>query len=108
MAVDGDSLTVVAVVHAAIGVDADRAGGHIRQIAVFVLVARGLCFRAGRNDLLLRAQIDILVRIAEDVAVEMRQSRVALDQILQLAVGDLFAELLSGQTVEIVEPVAVH
>ena len=83
--------------------------GHVRVlIAVLVLVAGGLRLAARRDDFLLGTEIDILVGIAEDVAVQMGQAGVALDDILELAVADLLAKLLADQTEEVVEAVAVH
>ncbi len=73
-----------------------------------MLVAAGQHFVRSVRHFLSGAQIDVLVGVTEDVAVEMDEARIALDQILELAVGHFLAELLIGQTEEVIEAVAVH
>ena len=50
----------------------------------------------------------VLVGIRECAAVEVLQSGVALDNVLELGVGDFIAQVQIVQSIEIVEPVTVH
>ena len=54
------------------------------------------------------AEVVVLVGVGEDRAVQVRQAGVALDDVLELAVVDLFVDLRAEQAIEIVEAVAVH
>ncbi len=53
-------------------------------------------------------EVVILVGIGEDRTIEVRQAGVAFDDILELAIVDLFMDLRAEQAIEIVETVTIH
>ncbi len=107
-AADGHYMAVVEIPAAAIGVDAHGSVSDCGNVSIFMLIAGGQSFGTRCHDLLLGAEIDILIGISKDVAVEVREPGIALDDILELAVADFFGKLLTGQAEQIVEAVSVH
>ena len=101
--------SIICIAKATIGVNALCACCNRKIITVFMLVACCLCFCTnGYNYFFLGSKINILISVAKDIAVQMCEAAVPLNNVLQLAVANFFRKLLTSQAVEVVEAIAVH
>ena len=100
--------SIICIAKATIGVNALCACCNRKIITVLMLVACCLCFCTNGYNFLLGAKINILISVAKDIAVQMCEAAVPLNNVLQLAVANFFSKLLSSQAIEVVEAITIH
>ena len=91
-------------------------GVEVADLPVFVLLSAGLqqrriagverCYAVGRQRLVAELVVDISV--TEDAAVQVLRAGSTLENIFELFVDDLVAELLIDQALQVIKPVVIH